>query len=212
MKNPKPEIGRKINSFQQELGKLTQDQEILSVVRKYVIPFLKVPVQRTFPKQVAMSKTQDLLINQEIMEMLDKVAIKRVKHHFPDQFLSNFLLVKKKDRENRPCINLNTLNKFIPCKEFKMEGLHCLKYLFEEKDLLCKIDLKDAYISVPMYLESLRFAWSGNLFEFLCLCFGLGPVPRIFSKLLKVPIALLTRLNIRLVIYLNDILLMGRTY
>ena len=35
--------------------------------------------------------------------------------------------------------------------------------------------------------------------------------PRIFSKLLKVPIALLRRLNIRLVIYLNDILLMGRT-
>ena len=25
-----------------------------------------------------------------------------------------------------------------------------------------------------------RFAWSGNLYEFLCLCFGLGPAPRIF--------------------------------
>ena len=56
-----------------------------------------------------------------------------------------------------------------------------------------------------------RFAWSGNLSEFLCLCFGLGPAPRIFSKPLKVPIALLRRLNIRLVIYLDDIPLMGRT-
>ena len=45
----------------------------------------------------------------------------------------------------------------------------------------------------------------------LCLCFGLGPVPRIFSKLLQVPIALSRRLNIRLVIYLDNILLMGRT-
>ena len=51
----------------------------------------------------------------------------------------------------------------------------------------------------------------GNLYEFLCLCFGLGPAPRIFPKLLKVPIALLRRLNICLVIYLDGIVLMGRT-
>ena len=53
-----------------------------------------------------------------------------------------------------------------------------------------------------------RFAWSGNLYEFHGLCFGLGPAPMIFSK---VPIALLRRLNIPLVIYLDDILLMRRT-
>ena len=95
-----------------------------------------------------------------------------------------------------------------------MEGLHCLKYLLEENDFLCKIDLKDAYFSVPLCMSSrkfVRFAWSGNLYEFLCLCFGLGPAPRIFSKLLKVPIALLRRLNVRLVIYLDDIVLMGTT-
>ena len=51
----------------------------------------------------------------------------------------------------------------------------------------------------------------GNLYQFLCLCFGLGLAQRIFSKLLKVPIALLRRLNIRLMVCLDDILLMGRT-
>ena len=95
-----------------------------------------------------------------------------------------------------------------------MEGLHCLKYLLEENDFLCKIDLKDVYFSGQLCLSSRkfgRFAWSGHLYEFLCLCFGLGLAPRIFSKLLKVPIALLRRLNIRLMIYLDGILLMGRT-
>ena len=95
-----------------------------------------------------------------------------------------------------------------------MEGLHCLKYLLEENDFLRKIDLKDSYFSVPLCISSrkfVRFAWSGNHYEFLCLCFGLGPAPRIFSKLLKVPIPLLRRLHIRLMIYLDDILLMGRT-
>ena len=56
-----------------------------------------------------------------------------------------------------------------------------------------------------------RYAGSGNLYEFLCLCFGLESAPRIFSKLLNVPRALLRQLNIRSVIYLNDIFLMGRT-
>ena len=56
-----------------------------------------------------------------------------------------------------------------------------------------------------------RFAWSGNLYKFLRLCFGFGPASRIFSKLFNVPIALLRRLNIGLVIYLEDILLMRRT-
>ena len=66
-----------------------------------------------------------------------------MEHQFPGQLLSNILLVKK-DGGNRPCINLKALNKFIPYKHFKMKGLHCLKYLLEKNDFLCKIDLKDA--------------------------------------------------------------------
>ena len=64
---------------------------------------------------------------------------------------------------------------------------------------------------MPLCVSSrkfVRFAWSGNLYEFHGLSFGLGPAPMIFSK---VPIALLRRLNIPLVIYLDDILLMRRT-
>ena len=92
-----------------------------------------------------------------------------------------------------------------------MESLHCLKYFLEKNDFLCKIDVKDAYFSLPLCMSSgkfVRFAWSGNLYEFHGPCFGLGPAPIIFSK---VPIALLRRLNIPLVIYLDDILLTRRT-
>ena len=45
-----------------------------------MIPFLKVPVQRTISKQVTTSKTQELLTDQEIIEVLDKGAIKKVEH------------------------------------------------------------------------------------------------------------------------------------
>ena len=45
----------------------------------------------------------------------------------------------------------------------------------------------------------------------LCLCFGLGPAPLIFTKILKIPISLLRRLQIRVIIYLDDMLLMSQT-
>ena len=75
-----------------------------------------------------------------------------------------------------------------------------------------KIDLNDAYFSVPLLKDSrklVRFLWAENLYEFLCLCFGLGPAPRIFTKILKVPILVLRRLMIRVIIYLDDLLILG---
>ena len=38
-----------------------------------------------------------------------------------------------------------------------------------------------------------------------------GPSPKYFNKLLKVPISMLRRINIRIIIYLRDMLLMGAT-
>ena len=42
-------------------------------------------------------------------------------------------------------------------------------------------------------------------------CFGLVPAPRIFTKLLKIPIAIVRRIKIRLIIYLGDMLLISQT-
>ena len=126
--------------------------------------------------------------------------------------MSSLFLISKKDRGNRLVINLKDLNRFIPCKHFKVEGLHCLKYVLQKRDYMCKIDLKDAYFSVPLHKDSrklVRSLWARNLYEFLCLCFGLGPAPRIFTKLLKIRISVLRRLMISIIIYLDDLLVSG---
>ena len=119
-----------------------------------------------------MSEQQSLLVDQEISK-LEKGAIQKAETA-QEELLSNIFLVGKKNGENRPVINLKKLNAFIPNEYFKMEGLHCLKFLLEQTDFLCKIDLKDAYFTIPLSKQSLkyfRFKWSGNLYEFLCLCF-----------------------------------------
>ena len=94
-----------------------------------------------------------------------------------------------------------------------MKDLYCLKYLLEENNFLCKIDLKDVYFSVLLCMTSTkfgRFPWLENLNAFPCLRFGLGSVSKILSKLLMIPIALLKWLNIRLAIYLDVIFSDGK--
>jgi len=43
------------------------------------------------------------------------------------------------------------------------------------------------------------------------MCFGLGPAPLVFTKLMKVPVALLRQLHVILIIYLDDILPIARS-
>ena len=51
----------------------------------------------------------------------------------------------------------------------------------------------------------------GGPSQFLCLCFGLTPAPYVFTKLLKIPIGFLWRIGPLIIIYLDDMLLIGRT-
>ena len=83
------------------------------------------------------------------------------------------------------------------------------------RGLHAQIRQKDAYFLVPLHRNcrnKVRFQWSGKLYEFLYRSFSLGPAPRIFTKILKVAISLIRRLNIKIVIYLDDMLLLGRSF
>ena len=74
-----------------------------------------------------------------------------------------------------------------------MEEIYLVKVLLQQEDLNCKIDLDDEYFCVPLHKE----------------CFVLGPAPGIFTKLLRVPIAIPRRLKIQIIVYLDDMLLMS---
>ena len=78
-----------------------------------------------------------------------------------------------------------------------------------------KIDLKDAYLTVPIWKNHqkyLRFLWKGSMLEFGCLPFGLGTAPRVFTKLMKPVVGALRQRGIRLIIYLDDLLIMTESH
>ena len=157
-----------------------------------------------------MSQDKPVIVDQEIQEMLKKGEIKLFQPNTKNQFLSSIFIVPKKDSGHRPVVNLTKLNKHIAYIHFKMEGLFLLKEILLKGDYMCKIYQKDAYFSVPLNLKSQKyvsFKRKDLIYQFLCLCFGVEPAPRIFTKLLKVPISLMRKLNVRLIIFLDHILL-----
>ena len=122
--------------------------------------------------------------------------------------------VPKGDRAWRPVIDLRELNQYVVPHHFKMEGITAMKGLVEGDDWMVKLDMKDAYLSVPIYpphRRFLRFQWQGKIWEFKSLPFGLRSAPHKFTKLLKPIVALLRKLGIRCILYLDDILIMSQS-
>ena len=89
-----------------------------------------------------------------------------------------------------------------------------MRDVIQENDYMGKIDLKDAYLTVPVWEKHrkyLKFAWSGQCYQFKSLPFGLATASRIFTKLLRPVVVEMRRKGIRLVMYLDNTLVMAQT-
>lgn len=153
------------------------------------------------------------LVTEEVCKLVTKGAIKAVPP-LPNQFLSRIFVVPKRDGSYRPVINLRPLNQFMVNIHFKMESLNMMKDLLRQGDWMVSIDLKDAYLSVAVWeghRKYLRFMWQDTIYEFQCLPFGLCTAPRVFTKLLKPVLARLRHQGARVIMYLDDMLVMAQS-
>ena len=83
--------------------------------------------------------------------------------------------------------------------------------LIQQGNFMMKLDLKDAYYAIPIYpchWKYLRFVYQNTTEQFQCLPFGLSLAFRAFKKTLKPVLAVLRSLGIRIVIYIDDTLLL----
>ena len=208
-----PMAGR-LQFFVKNWQVVTNDPWVLSAISGYHIPFTIIPHQDFLPSH-KVSVEDELLIDKELGEPIQKRAIHLVsKHDYNTGVVSNLFVIPKKGGGQRPVFKLRQLNQFIKYERFKMEGIHMLRDLLKPNDFMAKIDLKDAYFTVAIWeghQKFLRFLWNGTQWEFACLQFGIATAPRVFTKILKPVIGLLRKQGIRLIIYLDDFLLMAST-
>ena len=207
-------VGARILEFSANWAAVTRDSWVLETVNNgLLIDFVSKPIQRRLPNSVTMSDDMKKICDDEVDSLASKGAITEVLDSSVG-FVCSFFCIPKKDSTWRPIVNLKPLNMFIRYEHFKMEGLDSVKFLVRQGDWLVKIDLKDAYLTVPIHPSQrkfLRFSWRKRIFQFRCLPFGLSAAPRVFTKLLKVVVAFLREKGIRLVIYLDDILLLNQS-
>ena len=82
-------------------------------------------------------------------------------------------------------------------------------------DYIVSLDLKDTYFSVPIFrphCKYLDFIWRDQRYDFTCLPFGYSLAPRVFTKIFKPIVAQLRVNGLRIVIFLDDILIIASAF
>ena len=126
-----------------------------------------------------------------------------------------FLVDKRETKEKRPVVNMRALSPFVHSPHFKMEGLTIARDLIQEGDWFSRVDLKDAYLHVPLHPNIrpwFRYRVLGEVFQWRTIPFGFKDSPRMFQKLIVEGLTPLRSQGLRLVIYLDDILLISPSY
>jgi hypothetical protein len=207
-------VGGRLSQFMPQWLKLTSDRRVLDIISKgYVIPFTTWPQCTLVPLETMAPKdpTQVTLLREEIESLVAKEAVEIVDPQSLG-FYSHYFLASKKDGGWRPILNLKGLNKHVQCDKFRMETLQTILQQLSPGDWMYSMDLKDAYLHVPIFpahRKYLRFAFrnpQGDLiaYQWKVLPFGLATSPRVFTIVVAPVIASLHVEGHRVSPYIDD--------
>lgn len=204
----------RLRNFVEEWHKITSDKTILSYVNGLQLPFLNIPKQVIIPKEPLWSVSEQKSIEGSIRDLLNIGAITAATPCV-DQFISKIFLVPKSDGSKRLILNLKPLNIYLQADHFKLEDHKTVSRLIQENIFMSSVDLKDAYLMVPIFephRKFLRFIFQDKLYQYNCMPFGLNCAPLVFTKLLKPVLSYLRNKGFLSVLYLDDFLLLGFSY
>lgn len=193
---------------------MTNDKFVLQCIKGYKIPFVKKPPLKYSKYRFKKCNSDSTIISEAVEKLIEKGAIKECKKS-KRQFLSPYFTVPKPDGTHRFILNLKKLNQYIKTYHFKYEDMKVATKLISKNDFMISLDLQDAFFMVSVhknYRKYLRFEFNNKTYEFSCLPFGLSTSPYIFTKILKPALSFLRSQGYVSVMYLDDILCIGKTY
>jgi hypothetical protein len=206
-------VGGRMRMFLHNWQLVTRDPTILAAIRGYQLDFVRDPPTQNRPiPALNFGPDRAALVDAEVQSLLEKKAIVETS---PDKirFWSQIFLREKKGGGYRPVFNLKELNKYIRYEHFKMDNIAMLPSLIQRNDWMIKTDIKDAYLSVPItpdHQTYLGFQWNQKSFMFCTCPFGMSSAPRLYTKLLKPAVAMMRKMGMRVIIYLDDCLIMNQ--
>ena len=186
------------------------DPWVVEVLREgYHIPFLRPPTLSADPipmPSYVPTSIKGAALEEVTLALIAKGAVERVPLPSPG-FYSRLFVVWKTSGSWRPVIDLSLLNRFVDVSHFRMETIQSVLLSVRQGDWMASIDLREAYLQVPVHPESrrfLRFVAHGRAYQFKALCFVLSMAPQVFARVMAPVSAILHSLGIRMRRYLDD--------
>ncbi|KAM9954278.1 hypothetical protein ACTFIW_003819 [Dictyostelium discoideum] len=166
-----------------ELGLPNFCQEVVNGLKVHLLPKFK-PIPNPIPFSIPEGPKSDC-ITKEVQDLLLDDAIEQVlpNRYSKRVFYSNVFTVPKPG---------TTLHRYY----------------------MVKLDIKKAYLHVlvdPQYRNLFRFVWKGSHYRWKTMPFGLSTAPRIFTMLLRPVLRMLRDINVSVIAYLDDLLIVGST-
>ena len=149
-------------------------------------------------------------IDKEVNNLLDHGAIVEVKEK--PQFISPISVAPKKDGDFRLIVDLRQLNGYCKPPRFAYEDIEEVLKQVKPKDHLVTIDIKKCFYHVPIanhYQQFINIQWRNRYYQWCVLPFGLNCSPYFVNKVLRPIVAYLRTQGIRVVCYVDDIILMS---
>ena len=171
------------------------------------------------PENLITRGIQEEHLREFVPDWLEEGGIGNLFLPIPPSYFSKMFTVPKEQDKRRPIIDLSLLNKRIKKQGFRMEDLSSIAKIIFPGLWGVKLDLKDAYFHIPLppriwkyFLFALGKGKDMEFFYFKVLPFGLTSAPWAFTRVMKAIKRELRLQNIQVTSYLDDFLILGRSY
>ena len=175
----------------------------------YCLPFLSAPPLSNVPipmPSYSPTSIKGAALEEVTLGLIAKGAVELAPLPSPG-FYSRLFVVWKTLGSWRPVIDLSHLNRFVDVSPFQMETIQSVLLSVRQGDWRASIDLKEAYLQVPVHPTSrrfLRFMFRDTVYQFKALCCGLSTAPQVFTRVMAPVSAILHSMGIRMRLYLDD--------
>ena len=186
------------------------DPWVVEALREgYRIPFFRPPPLSAEPipmPSYAPTSVKGAALEEVTLALIAKGAVELAPLLSPG-FYSRLFVVWKTSGLWQPVIDLSLLNRFVDVSHFQMETIQSVLLSVRQGDWMASIDLREAYLQVPVHPESrcfLRFVAHGCAYQFKALCFSLSTAPQVFTRVMALVSTILHSLGSRMRRYLDD--------